>query len=83
MPAAAVEQQYAAAAVRPTAAQRSPMLEQRGPAPLTLQPPMPAHPAQQLPIAAAAAMVDMPVPAVVDMLVAAVDMPVAADASNR
>ena len=60
MPAAAVEQQYAAVAVRPTAAQRSPMLEQRGP----------VHLAQQPPMLAAAVVMDMPV------LVAAVDMPV-------
>jgi hypothetical protein len=80
MPAAAVERQYAAAArdrepaavLRPIATWRPPILVQRGPAPLTPQPPAPAHPhrAQQLHVAAAvdkpaaaAAAVDMPVPA--------------------
>src|SRR5208283_2506989 len=102
MPAAAADRRYAtadrdrapAAVLRAIAKWRPPILGQRGPAPLTPQPPMPAHPhrapqppmpahlvaRRALQLHAAAVVVDMPVPAAHHA--AAVDMRAAADASN-
>jgi hypothetical protein len=92
MPAAAVEQQHAvvdrecaaAAVLRPTATQQSPgILEQRGPAPLTLQPLMSAHRVARLPqqFPTAAAVVDMV--AALPVVVAEVALRMVADSTGN